>query len=754
MLSRSLQQSLGWVHQRFAATAVQKFGDTMSVSVTDKGVGVITLDQPDSKVNSLGEDMMGNFEAMFAALSSNPDVKSILLKSAKPGCFVAGADIDMLNKITTREEALAVPSKGQAMFKTMEDSPIPIIAAMNGVTLGGGLELALACHYRVALNIKSTKIGLPEVMLGLLPGAGGTQRLPKLIGLDKAMPMILQGKQVNAKKAKKLKIVDQVVEPLGPGLVSTDEYFENVCMQVAEDFASGKQKLKSKKKPGLMTPTGIVNLVTGGLGSIPRDKFFESQVYSTIMKTTSGVYPAPLKIADVLKGSAASPSEGYKIEAEGFADLVMTPESKAMIHLFHGQNHCKKNKYGKPVKPVQTIGVLGAGLMGAGITAVSINKNYNVLLRDMADKGLARGFNQINDIYARKEKRKAISKMEKHQIMNRVSLQTGYEGFNQADMVIEAVFEDMGVKHKVVKEVEAQVPDHCVIATNTSALSITEIAKAAKRPEKVVGMHYFSPVDKMMLLEIIPGEKTSEDTLAAASAVGIKQGKLVVVVKECAGFFANRCLGPALGELTLIMQEGTSPDELNKLATSYGFPVGLATLLDEVGIDVGHTVGKYLQGAYGERLKGGNPAMFDEFLALGHMGKKTKKGIFLYEGKKLKKAGINPDAQQILDKYKVAVPGGKTWTKEELQHRIVLRFVNEAVMTLEEGVIQSATDGDIAAVFGVGFPARFGGPFKFVDTKGAQWVVDEMEKFKEAYGAPFEPCQMLKDMAKSGKKFY
>merc|ERR1711881_127342 len=416
--------------------------------------------------------------------------------------------------------------------------------------------------------------------------------------------------------------------------------------------------------------------------------------------------------------------------------------------------HCKKNKYGKPAKPVETIGVLGAGLMGAGISAVSVNKNYNVLLRDMNDKGLARGFNQVNDIYAKKQKRKAIGVMEKHAIMNRLSLQTDYAGFENADMVIEAVFEDINVKHNVVREVEQHVPEHCIVATNTSALSITEIAKASKRPDKIVGMHYFSPVDKMMLLEIIPGEKTSDDTLAAASAVGIKQGKLVVVVKECAGFFANRCLGPCIGELTRIMQEGTDPEELNKLATSYGFPVGLATLMDEVGIDVAHTVGKYLHGAYGERMEGGNADMFDEIVEAGLLGKKTKKGIFEYTGKKLKKAGINPDAQQILDKYKVAVPGGKTWTKEELQHRIVLRFVNEAVMTLEEGVIQSATDGDIAAVFGVGFPARFGGPFKFVDTKGAQWVVKEMEKFEAHYGSAFTPCKMLKDMAANGTKFY
>ena len=445
--------------------------------------------------------------------------------------------------------------------------------------------------------------------------------------------------------------------------------------------------------------------------------------------------------------------DGYKIEAEGFADLVMTPESKAMIHLFHGQNHTKKNKFGKPVKPVQNIGVLGAGLMGAGIASVSIPKGYNVNLRDMNDAGLQRGFNQVDKIFATKEKRKAISKMEKHAIMNRLNLQTDYAGFENTDLVIEAVFEDMGVKHAVVKEVEQYTPEHAIIATNTSALSITEIAKASKRPEKIVGMHYFSPVDKMQLLEIIPGEKTSEDTLASASQVGIKQGKLVVVVKECPGFFANRCLGPALGEITRLLQEGVDPAELNKTATKFGFPVGLATLMDEVGIDVAGTVGQYLISSYGERMSGGNPAIFDDFKEKNILGKKTGKGIFLYN-KKMKSEGVNPEATAILEKYKVSAPNQELMSTEHMQHRIALRFVNEAVMTLQEDIIMSPTDGDIASVFGVGFPARFGGPFKYVDSTGAQNVLDRMALYRDTYGEAFEACDLLKDMAKGGKKFY
>lgn len=330
-----------------------QYGNSLSTEIFENGVAVVTIDQPNSKVNSLGQDISDNFPKIFTDLENDASVKSILLKSNKKGCFVAGADISMLNQLKTRSEAVQVAKNGQAMFQTMENSKKPVIAAMNGATLGGGLELALACHYRLALNIKQTKIGLPEVMLGLLPGAGGTQRLPKLIGLDKAMPLILQGKQLNAVKAKKQGIVHQVVDPLGPGIVTSEEYFNNIALEIAGKFADGTMKVPKAAKKA--TSTKIIDMVTK-FGPA-RDKFFESQVYSNIYKTTAGVYPAPLKIADVFKNSIGNPEKGYEFEAEGFADLAMSDEAKAMIHLFHGQNHCKKNKYGKPEFEVKKIGV-------------------------------------------------------------------------------------------------------------------------------------------------------------------------------------------------------------------------------------------------------------------------------------------------------------------------------------------------------------------------------------------------------------
>lgn len=347
--------------------------------------------------------------------------------------------------------------------------------------------------------------------------------------------------------------------------------------------------------------------------------------------------------------------------------------------------------------------------------------------------------------------------MQKHEIMNRLNLESEYTGFVNADIVVEAVFEDLELKKNCIRELEKVIPDHCVIGTNTSALSIAEIAESSKNPGRVVGMHYFSPVESMQLLEVVKGPKTSDESLRTAVTVGLKQGKMVIVVNECPGFYTTRCLGSALNEIILLLQEGVHPEELDKLSKGYGWPLGLASLLDEVGIDVGQKVGHYLRAAYDERAKlsfnQADPGMFDDLVREGHLGKKTRKGIFEYTGKKSKKNGLHRDADTILKKYEKTSPS-KNFVKEDFQNRIALRFVNEATRCLEEGIIQSPTDGDIGAVFGVGFPPRFGGPFKYVDTMGAAWVVENMKKYEEFYGSPFTPCKMLVEMAENEKTFY
>ena len=702
----------------------------------ENGIAHVIMDVVGDTMNTLKAEFAEQVADVLGEIRADNTIKGVVLCSGKQDSFVAGADINMINDCKSKEEVIALARKGQVVFAQLEQLNVPVVAAINGACLGGGLELAMACHARVCSDNPKTALGLPEVQLGLLPGGGGTQRLPKLVGVQKALDMMLTGKQLRAKQALKAGLVNDVVP-------------NSILIATAEKMA-----LEANVKQSVKFKSSLINKFLEGT-SIGRGIVY-NQAKKSVLSKTKGNYPAPVKIINCVKtGREQSPAKGYQIEAEHFAELVMSPESAQLRNLFFATTEMKKEQGVKNVMPekIKKAGVLGGGLMGGGIAFVTATKaGIPARIKDISHQGISHALKYSFDLLNKKVKRRFIRSSEMQKQMSMITGCVDYTGYKDVDMVVEAVFENLELKQNMVVEIEQQAKSSTIFASNTSSLPIGKIAAKAARPENVIGLHYFSPVDKMPLAEIIPHEGTSDQTISTTVAFAKKQGKTPIVVKDKAGFYVNRILAPYMNEAAILLLAGEPIDKLDKALVNFGFPVGPMQLLDEVGIDVGAKIGPILQADLGERFAA--PSAFSKLLDDGRLGKKANKGFYLY-GKNAKKGFMKKGKQVDESIYSLlSVKPAGSLSSDEIAKRCTYMMLNEAARCVDEGIVRNARDGDIGAIFGIGFPPFLGGPLRYIDKIGAQSLVAQLNQWSKQHGERYTPCDALVAMAENGTSYY
>ena len=697
----------------------------------ENGIAVVTLDMPGEPVNKLNAAAKREFEALLSRLRDEPAVRAVVLLSGKPENFIASADIEEFTQIRTQDEATALSREGQEMIDRVEAFSKPIVAAIHGACLGGGLELALACHWRVATDHPKTRLGLPEVQLGLLPGAGGCQRLPRLIGLRAALDIILAGKTERAGKAKRLGLVDELVAP---------PILREVAIRAADRLAH--EGLPQRRPPGGATGW-LLERTRPGRALI----FWLAR--RNVLKKTGGHYPAPLAALEAVRaGLEAKDRSGFVTEHRKFGELAVTDVSRKLVGLFFATTALKKDDFGTAgatPRPVDRIGVVGSGFMGAGIAGTAVSEaEVEARLKDAELPRVGKGLKGAIGILDGRLKRRQITKYEHQRVAALLSGSTDWSGFRHADLVLEAVFEDLELKRQILSESETSAPS-AIFATNTSTIPIAQIAERAARPERVLGMHFFSPVDRMPLLEIIPTDRTSPETLATAVQFGRRMGKVVIVVKDHPGFWVNRILTPYLNEANRLLSEGTGIELIDRTMTRFGFPVGPVALLDEVGLDVASKAGKVMHHAFGARLEPVD--VVSTMIADNRYGRKNGRGFYHYhEGHK---TGVDDTVYDLL-----GVRPGQRYASDVIEDRLVYAMLNEAALAVSDGVVRSPRDGDIGAIFGIGFPPFRGGPLRMLDDLGVGKVVERLTDLAAAFGERFRPAPALVEMARTGGRYY
>jgi 3-hydroxyacyl-CoA dehydrogenase/enoyl-CoA hydratase/3-hydroxybutyryl-CoA epimerase len=689
------------------------------------GIYLLTFDRPDSSANVFDRNTLEELNRHLAFVERHPELRGMVLTSSKPAIFIAGADLhEMAGELLAKTGAAANEGSlatlhelidlGQRAFSRLAALPIPTVAAIHGACVGGGYEVALACDYRIASHDKATRIGLPETQLGILPAWGGSTRLPRLIGMPKALDVILGGKVLAAKQALKLGLVDRVVPA---------EYLLDEAMKAAGDPNSN---LKARVLPfqAKATRYGFVA------------KAISAWVQPRVMKKTHGHYPAiPRALKMITEGISLSVEESLRLESEAVMELAQTEAARNLLRLFFLQEHAKKfSPDVRHVKtpPVTNAAVIGAGVMGAGIAQWLSTRQLRVILRDVNAAQLAKGMATIKELYAKAEKRRVFDHATARAGVDRITPVAGEISLRGVDVVIEAAVERMDLKQAIFKQLAEQTGPDTVLATNTSALSISAIAEATGAPGRVVGLHFFNPVHKMQLVEVIAGLQTDNDILRRAVRFVQQIGKLPVLVQDRPGFLVNRILMPYLLEAGHLWEAGATVRDLDEAMLEFGMPMGPMRLIDEVGVDVAAHVAGTLTEAFPRRMV--VPGVLAKMLKAGLLGRKSGKGFYIHAGKS---ARVNDELHPLR-----LSSGPGAYSREALQERMVLLMVNEAARCLEEDVVATPEDVDFGMILGTGFAPFRGGPLRYGDFTGAQTLVDAMNRWVD------------RGMAANGGTFY
>lgn len=701
--------------------------------IEEDGLAVLTFDLPGEKVNKFSTAVVADLGDVLVRLAREARIRGLVVRSGKPDIFIAGADVKEFTSVAPEDARMAV-ERVQSLFEQLANLPYPTVAAINGACLGGGTELALACDYRLMSDGKKAQIGLPEVRLGIFPAWGGCTRLPRVVGLAAALDLILTGKSLDARRARGIGLVDEAV----PAAI-LDDY--------ARRFARSKI---GGGKPAIRR--GPASFAERALQATPLGRrVIFSKAREGVMKQTGGHYPAPLEALEVIEEGFGRPvAEGLAIEARHIGLIFGGEVQRNLLNIFFLTEEVKKESgvADPSVRPheVSRVGVLGAGVMGGGIAQLAAEKGLPARMKDIQPEALGHGYAAAAAVWKDAVKKRRLTPRQMSRKMDLLSGTLDYTGFAACEVTIEAVVEKLAIKRGVLKDWEAQVPRGAIFASNTSTLPITEIAVGALEPGRVVGMHFFNPVHRMPLVEVIRGERTSDATVATVFALAKTLGKTPVVVRDAPGFLVNRILAPYLSEAVRLVQEGCRIEDVDAAMTAFGMPVGPLALLDDVGLDVAAKGGEVLQAAFPERLKmGGEEAL----AAAGRLGRKNGKGFYEYEGSSRRGA-----AREAYAALRVERRDKSPLPASVIESRLVLPMINEAAFCLEDRIVTDPARLDLAMIFGTGFPPFRGGLLRHADAIGLGRVFSRLDDLAERLGPRFAPSDLIQRLADARRGFY